>query len=52
MFVQYDFDRSDPLWDKTPSVGEEGIIATVHDRASLTKVLSGVLAQQRKAMSS
>lgn len=52
VFVQSDFDRSDPLWDKTPSMGEEGFIATVHDRDSLIRILSTVLARQRKSMSS
>lgn len=47
--VRKDFDRSDPLWNQTPSVGEEGLIATV-DNERLTDVLAAALWRQRKAL--
>jgi hypothetical protein len=50
IIVRKNFDRSDPLWDQAPSVGEEGLIATV-DNKSLTEVLADMLGRQRKALS-
>ena len=33
------FDKSDPLWNETPKIGVEGLIATVDDNKELIKKL-------------
>ena len=35
----FDFDKSDPMWDKVPAMGMEGLLNTVDDRKELLKEL-------------
>ena len=35
----FDFDKSDPMWDKVPAMGMEGLLNTVDDREELLKEL-------------
>jgi hypothetical protein len=36
------FDKSDPLWEETPAIGVEGLIATIENERELIEKLAAV----------
>ena len=42
------FDNSDPLWNETPKMGVEGLIATIENEEELLKKLIEVGEYQKK----
>jgi predicted FMN-binding regulatory protein PaiB len=46
----FDFDKSDPLWDKTPAVGMEGLVNTIDDQKQLVKELVKLNKDTKKKM--
>ena len=48
--AHYDFDKRDPLWNKIPATGVEGLISTIADQNVLRKKLVKLDEERRKKM--
>lgn len=47
-----DFDKSDPMWDKTPAMGMEGLVNTIDDQKAVVKELVELSQETKKKMRS
>jgi hypothetical protein len=46
------FDKTDPLWDKVPEIGVEGLIATLNDEEELKQKLIEVMEDRKRLLRS